>query len=94
MPLLVKDRLKGFRKTGNQSYKVVVRRIGAVTLLRERLNVSKLPARRIVKVERHRQKSLTRQGASSEAQFLRTTGGTPSENQGQRRHGKRHNEEF
>ena len=45
--LPVKDRLKGFRKTGNQSYRAVVRNIGAVTLFRDRLNVSKLPARRI-----------------------------------------------
>ncbi|ORD92991.1 hypothetical protein ECANGB1_1990 [Enterospora canceri] len=45
--LLVKDRLKGFRKAGNQSYRAVVRRIGAVTLFKDRLNVSKLPARRI-----------------------------------------------
>ena len=45
--LLVKDRFKGFRKAGNQSYRAVVRRIGAVTLFRDRLNVSKLPARRI-----------------------------------------------
>ena len=45
--LLVKDRLKGFRKAGNQIYKAVVRRIGAVTFFRDRLNVSKLPARRI-----------------------------------------------
>ena len=45
--LLVKDRFKGFRKAGNQSYREVVRRIGAVTLFRDRLNVSKLPARRI-----------------------------------------------
>ena len=44
---LVKNRLKGFRKTGNQSYWAVVRRIGAVTLFRDRLNVSKLPAQRI-----------------------------------------------
>ena len=45
--LLVKDRLKGFRKAGNHSYRAVVRRIGAVTFFRNRLNVSKLPARRI-----------------------------------------------
>ena len=43
----VKDRLKGFRKEENQSYRAVVRRIGAVTFLRDRLNLSKLPARRI-----------------------------------------------
>ena len=36
-----------FRKAENQSYKAAVRRIGAVTFLRDRLNVSKLPARRI-----------------------------------------------
>ena len=45
--LLIKDRLKGFRKAGNQSYRAVVRKIGAVTFFRDRLNVSKLPARRI-----------------------------------------------
>ena len=45
--LLVKDRVKGFRNAENQSYSVVVRRIGAVTFFRDRLNVSKLPARRI-----------------------------------------------
>ena len=44
--LVVKERLKGFRKIGNQSYRAVVRRIGAVTSFRDRLNVSKLPARR------------------------------------------------
>ena len=45
--LLIKDRLKGFRKARNQSYRAVVRRIGAVTFLRDRLNVSRLSARRI-----------------------------------------------
>ncbi len=30
-------------------------------------------------VDRHRLKNLTRQGVSTEAQFLRTIGGTPSE---------------
>ena len=45
--LFVKDRLKGFRKAGKQSYRAVVRRIGAVIFFRDRLNVSKLPARRI-----------------------------------------------
>ena len=44
--LLIKDRLKGFREAGNQSYKVVVSRNGAVIFYRDRLNVSKLPARR------------------------------------------------
>ena len=45
--LFIKDRLKDFRKAGNQSYRAVVWRIGAVTLIKDRLNVSKLPARRI-----------------------------------------------
>ena len=45
--LLVKDRLKDFRKAGNQSYRAVIRRIGAVTFFKDRLNVSKLPAKRI-----------------------------------------------
>ena len=45
--LLIKDRLKGFRKGGNQSYRAVVRRTGAVTLFKDRLNVSKLAAQRI-----------------------------------------------
>ena len=45
--VLVKDRLKGFRKAENQSYTAVFRRIKAVILLRNRLNVSKLTARRI-----------------------------------------------
>ena len=45
--LLVKDRLKVFRKAGNQNYRGIVRRIGAVTFFRDRLNVSKLSARRI-----------------------------------------------
>ena len=51
--LLVKDRLKGFRKAENQRYMAVVRRIGAVTFFRDRLNVIKPPARRIyIEVER------------------------------------------
>ena len=45
--LLVKDRLKDFRKAENLSYRVVVRRIGSVIFFRDRLNVSKFPARRI-----------------------------------------------
>ena len=45
--LLVKKRLKGFRKAENQSYRSVVRRIGAVTLFWDRLNMRKLPARMI-----------------------------------------------
>ena len=69
---LVKDRLKGFKNAGNQSYRVVVRRIGAVIFFRDRLNMSKLPARRI---GRSRE---TQTKASSEVQILRTTGGTPS----------------
>ena len=44
---LLKDRLKSFRKARNQNYWAVVRRIGAVTLFRDRLTVSKLPARRL-----------------------------------------------
>ena len=32
---------------GNQRHKAVVRSIGAATFFRDRLNVSKLPARRI-----------------------------------------------
>ena len=42
-----KDRLKCFRKPKNQSYRAIVRRIGAVTFFRDRLNVSKLPGRMI-----------------------------------------------
>ena len=34
-------------KAGNQSYRAVVRRIGAVIFFRDRLYVSKLPAMRI-----------------------------------------------
>ena len=45
--IIFKDRLKGFRKAENQSYRAVVRRIRAVTLFRNRLNASKLPPRRI-----------------------------------------------
>ena len=45
--LIIKDRFKGFRKAGNQSYYAVVRGIGAVTFFKDRLNVSKIPARRI-----------------------------------------------
>ena len=47
--LLVKDRLKGFKKAENQSYRTRVRRIGAVIFFWNRLNVSKLSARRIDK---------------------------------------------
>ena len=43
----VVGRLNGFRKVGNQSYRAVARRIGAVTFFKVRLNVNKLPARRI-----------------------------------------------
>ena len=45
--LLVKDRVEGFIKTGNQSYRSVLRKIGPVTFFRDKLNVSKLPAKRI-----------------------------------------------
>ena len=45
--LLVKDRIKGLREAENQSYRAVVRKIGAVNLFRDRLNGSRLPARRI-----------------------------------------------
>ena len=40
--------------------------------------MSKLPARRIGRSRETQMKEFDRQGASSEAQFLRTTGGTPS----------------
>ena len=75
--LLVKDRLKGFRKAGNQSYRAVVRRIGAVTLCRDRLNVSKLLAR----IGRNREtqtKEFDQAVSKFGSRFLRTTGGTPS----------------
>ena len=41
--LLVKNRLKGFRKAGHQTYRAVVRRIGAVTLFRDRMYVQLWP---------------------------------------------------
>ena len=44
---LISDRFKGFRKAVKQRYRAVVRKIGAVTFFWDRLNVSKLPARRI-----------------------------------------------
>ena len=47
--LLVKDILKSYRKAGNEIYRAVVRRIGAVTFFKDLLNVSKVPARRIGK---------------------------------------------
>ena len=47
--LLLRIDSKGFRKTGNQSYRAVLGRIGTVTFFRDRLNVSKLSARRIVR---------------------------------------------
>ena len=45
--LLVKERLKDFRKAGNQSNRTVVCWIGAVTLFWNSLYVGILPARRI-----------------------------------------------
>ena len=60
--LLVEDRFKGFlRKAGNQSYRAIVRRIGAVTCFRDRFNVSKLPARKIGRSRETQTKSLTKQ---------------------------------
>ena len=44
---LIKDRLKDFRKAENQSYRTVVRRIVVVTFFSDKLNMSKLSARRI-----------------------------------------------
>ena len=44
--LPVEDRLKIFRKASNQSYTSVIWRIGAFTLLRNRLNADKSPAGR------------------------------------------------
>ena len=61
--LLVKDRLKGFRKAANQSYRAVVKRIGAVTLFRDRLNVTKLPARRIVRSRETQRKEFDQAGS-------------------------------
>ena len=45
--LLVKDKLKGFRKAGNQSYRAVVRKIERSPFFRYRSNMSKPPAKRI-----------------------------------------------
>ena len=77
--LLVKDKLKGFRKAGNQSYWAVVRRIGAVTLFRDRLNVSNFPARLIVKSRKIQTKEFDQTVSEFGSTVLRTTGGTPSE---------------
>src|SRR6201990_1205867 len=49
-----------------------------VPLLRQRLNDARFQQEGKVEVERHRRNSLPRQGASSEAQVLRTTGEIPS----------------
>src|SRR6201990_585178 len=49
-----------------------------VPLLRQRLNDARFQQEGKVELERHRRKSLPRQGASSEAQVLRTTGEIPS----------------
>ena len=96
---LIKNRLKGFRKAGNQSYRAVVRRIGAVTLSTDRLNVSKLPARRIGRSRETRTKEFDQAGSEFRSTAFETTGGLhldhkPSKNQSQRGHGKRYNEEF
>ena len=76
---LVKEILKGFRKAGNQSYRAIVRRIGADTFLRDRLNGSKLPARRISRSRETQTKEFDQ--AMSEfgsTVFFRRTGGIPS----------------
>ena len=65
--LLVKERLKGLRKAGNQSYRTVVRRIGAVTFFRDRLNVSKLPARRIGRSRKTQTKEFDQAGSEFES---------------------------
>src|ERR1700755_2744130 len=49
-----------------------------VPLLRQRLNDARFQQEGKVELERHRRKSLPRQGASSEAQVLRTAGEIPS----------------
>ena len=67
--LLVKNRLKGFRKARNQSYRAVVRRTGAITIFRGRLNVSKFPARRIGRSRETQTKNLTRQRAIRKHSF-------------------------
>ena len=47
--LLIKDRLKSFRKARYQKYRAVDGGIRAVTVLRKRLYVSNLPPKRIGK---------------------------------------------
>ena len=42
----VKDGFKNFRNTGNKSNRTIVGGLRAVTLLRDRMNEGKLPARR------------------------------------------------
>ena len=94
--IFVKDKVKGFRKAGNESYTVLVRRIGAVTLFRDRLNVSKLPVRKISRSRERRTKyfdqTVTEFGGTvfenKRKDSIRTV--SFSENQGQRGHGKRH----
>ena len=76
--LLVKDRLKGFRKAGNQSYGAVVRKIGAVNFFRDRLNVSKLPAKRLGRSKETQTKEFDQAMSKFGAHFLTTKGGTPS----------------
>ena len=50
--LIVKDRLKDLIKAENESYRAVVRRIEAVILFRNRLIVSKFPARKIGRIRK------------------------------------------
>ena len=56
--LLVRDRLKDFKMAGNQNYRAVIRIIGAVTFFRDRLNGSKLPAKRISRSKEKQMKEL------------------------------------
>ena len=64
--LFVKDRLKGFRKARNQSYSSVVKRIAAVILFRDRMNMSKLPGRRISRTKETQMKEFDQAGSKFE----------------------------
>ena len=95
---LIKDRLKDFRKAENQSYRALVRRIGTVTFFRDRLNLSKLSARRTGR-SRETQTEEFDQAVSEFGSIVFEKEGfppecKPSENKGQRGPEKRHNKEF
>ena len=74
----VKQSFENLSNSRSESNRAIVGGVGAVTLLRNRLNKCMLPRRRISARNKNEAKRRQRTGASSSANSFRNLGGMPS----------------